>query len=271
MIIFNLYPDGKKKALTMSYDDGTPADRKLIEIFNKYGIKGTFHLNSARYFRNDENAITLEETAKLYKGHEISCHTYNHPFPNTMPRESLISEIIKDREVLEGAAGYPVRGMSYPYGEYNANVIAQFRALGMEYSRTTKSTGGFALPEDFMQWHPTCHHRENVLEKLEVFKNPPRGRIPNLMLFYVWGHSYEFDSNIQNNSWEYIEEFCEKASNLPGVWYATNIEIMDYINALRALRFNIAQNTVYNPSAIPCWFTSNGKAVKVAPGETLSF
>ena len=43
---FDLFPEGKTKALTMSYDDGQIFDRRLISIFNKYGIKGTFHLNS---------------------------------------------------------------------------------------------------------------------------------------------------------------------------------------------------------------------------------
>ena len=40
--IYTCFPQGKHKVLTMSYDDGKIFDRKLIEIFNKYGIKGTF-------------------------------------------------------------------------------------------------------------------------------------------------------------------------------------------------------------------------------------
>ena len=41
-----IYPDGKPKALTFSYDDGEHYDRRLVGIFNEYGLKGTFHLNS---------------------------------------------------------------------------------------------------------------------------------------------------------------------------------------------------------------------------------
>ena len=262
-IVFNLYPNGKKKAITMSYDDGNVADRRLVEIFNKYGFKGTFHLNTKRL--GDGSSITKDELRDLYKGHEISCHTHTHPFPNTMPRESLIYEICENRSGLERIAEYPVRGMSYPFGEYSENVIKEFRALGMEYSRTTRATNGWGIPEDFMQWHPTCHHKGDILNKLEVFKNPPR-RIPNLMLFYIWGHSYEFNND---NNWEIIEEFCEKAANMEDTWYATNIEIYDYITALRNLRFNLDCNCVYNPSAISCWFSADGKPYEVKPGETL--
>jgi len=41
-----LYPGGLAKAITFSYDDGQVYDRRLIEIFNQAGFKGTFHLNS---------------------------------------------------------------------------------------------------------------------------------------------------------------------------------------------------------------------------------
>lgn len=262
-IIFNRYPEGKTKALTMSYDDGPLSDRRLVEIFNKNGIRGTFHLNSSRF--DTSNGFKSEEIAEIYKNHEVSCHTYTHPFPNTMPRESLIMEIMKDRQKLEEAVGYPVRGMSYPYGEYSPEVIAQFRALGMEYSRTVRSTNGFGIPQDFMQWNPTCHHNGDIMAKLEVFKNPPRC-VPNLMLFYVWGHSFEFD---REDNWSLIEEFCAAASGMDEVWYATNIEILDYISALRALRFSADCSIVYNPSAIPVWFTADGETVKVCQGETL--
>ncbi len=267
MIVFDLYPEGKKKALTMSYDDGHTADRRLLEIFNKYGIRGTFHLNAHNYTKENPS-FSPSELTELYKGHEISAHTYSHPFPNSLPREALIQEILKDREVLEKASGYPVRGMSYPFGQYNKDVIALFKSLGMEYSRTCKSTNGFGIPEDFMEWHPTCHHKHDLLAKLEAFKNPSNGRVPHLMLFYVWGHSFEFDNN---NNWDLIESFCKEASGLDDVWYATNIEIVDYITALRSLRFGINQDVVYNPSALTCWFTSDGKEIKVAPGETVRF
>ena len=41
-----LYPGGLAKAITFSYDDGQVYDRRLIEIFNQAGFKGTFHLTS---------------------------------------------------------------------------------------------------------------------------------------------------------------------------------------------------------------------------------
>ena len=45
------FPGGKRKALTMSFDDGRDSDRRAVEILNKYGIKGTFHLNAGKLDR----------------------------------------------------------------------------------------------------------------------------------------------------------------------------------------------------------------------------
>ena len=39
--ISNCWPQGKKKALTLSYDDGNIADRRLVQIFNKKNLKAT--------------------------------------------------------------------------------------------------------------------------------------------------------------------------------------------------------------------------------------
>ena len=47
MMLIPLYPGGKAKALTFCYDDGVRFDGKLIEIFNRHGMKGTFNLNAA--------------------------------------------------------------------------------------------------------------------------------------------------------------------------------------------------------------------------------
>ena len=41
-----LYPGGKKKAFNITYDDGVLQDERFVALLNKYGIKGTFNLNS---------------------------------------------------------------------------------------------------------------------------------------------------------------------------------------------------------------------------------
>lgn len=259
-----LFPGGRRAALTLSYDDGGKQDRKLVGIMNRYGIRGTFHLNTGSL--GTESRVSLSEAAELYKGHEVSVHTVNHEFLTELPNEAVIAEILNDRRLLEDAVGYPVRGMSYPYGRLNRRIKDILAACGIVYSRGVVSTNDFGIPEDFLKWQPTCHHNgdlnglaDRLLDMLGGWRREPK-------LFYVWGHSFEFD---RNGNWNLIEEFCAKMGGRDDIWYATNIEIFDYIAARSRLEFSADCRTVHNPSAISVWVDDRGVPVEVHPGETL--
>jgi peptidoglycan/xylan/chitin deacetylase (PgdA/CDA1 family) len=257
------FPEGKHKVLTMSYDDGRAADRKLVEIFNRNGIEGTFHLNSGLFGTGDR--IPQEEVAQLYEGHEISAHTLTHPTIARSPKEQIVLEIIEDRKNLEKIAGYSVRGLSYPNGSYNQLVKEMLPFLGIEYARTIVSTGKFAIPDDFLEWNPTCHHNRGLRERAEEFVSLFKKQY--LYMMYVWGHSYEFDDD---QNWGLIEEFCEYIGNRSDIWYATNIEIVDYMNAFRNLKFSADSHLVYNPSAISVWLSVDEQIMEVKGGKQIN-
>lgn len=264
-IIFDRFPEGKTKALTMSYDDGRDHDLRLIEIFNKYGIKGTFHLNSASIEGGSTNHVSVEDVRERYKGHEVSLHTHTHPHLERAPREVIIHEVMENRRLLESYCGYPVTGMSYPYGTSNAQVLEILRALGVVYSRTTQPTKSFEIPADFLLWHPTCHHSDpKLMDYFEQMMTLPRWST-SLPILYVWGHSYEFANH---NNWELIESFCAAVSGKEEVWYATNMEIYEYVMALRALTVSADGTMIKNPTATDVWVSADGNPVKIPAGET---
>jgi hypothetical protein len=94
-----------------------------------------------------------------------------------------------------------------------------------------------------------------------------KSRFARAELFYVWGHSYEFRND---NNWELIEEFCARVGRRDDLWYATNIEIIDYLEAVGRLRFSVACDRVHNPSSIEVWILRSGKAVNIPPGTTVN-
>ena len=49
MLQFHVFPGGKRRIVTFSYDDGSKNDPRLVALFNKYGVKGTFHINTRRF------------------------------------------------------------------------------------------------------------------------------------------------------------------------------------------------------------------------------
>ena len=257
------YPEWKYKALTFSYDDAGLADRRLVGIFNKYGMRGTFNVSSNRLGYG--NFLPESELAKLYGNHEIASHGKNHKNMPSLPLKDQHKEIADDLSALSRIAGYPVRGFAYPYARTSAVVIDNLRKNSVRYARTCAATGDFRLPDDFMQWQPTAKHTHNIdkiAEKYKVYK--PWGGV--ISLCYIWGHSYEFD---RDNNWDVIENFCKEMSNHPDIWYATNLEIYRYLTAYRNIVSSIDNRQLRNNSAETLYFTVNGEKVKLAPGETM--
>ena len=73
----------------------------------------------------------------------------------------------------------------------------------------------------------------------------------------------------ENNNWELIEEICKKTAFNNEIWYATNIEIHDYIEAYKSLRYSADGTIVYNPTLFEIWFDVDGKLCNIKPGETI--
>lgn len=266
-ILHNLWPGGRPRAVTLSYDDGVVEDRRLVEILNRHGLKGTFHLNSGTL--GQEKKLKPDEIAAVYAGHEISAHSVNHPHLDAVPGDQLALEMLDDRRALEALAGYPVRGMSYPFGTYSGAIVGALPALGIEYARTVESHGRFHVPQDFLLWHPTCHHNHELEKKTDEFfalAQMPWRR--PMALLYVWGHSYEFP---KDDNWDLIERFAARVgAEKETVWAATNIEIVDYVNAVRRLKTDVAGTRVLNPSALPVWITWDGAPREIPAGALVS-
>ena len=267
--------DGKSKVLTLSYDDGVVQDIRLIGIFDKHGLKATFNINSGMYLAEDAvreryyGRLKLSEAKELYIGspHEVAVHSLTHPFLEKMKSDEMLLEILEDRKNIEAQYGVIARGMAYPYGTYSNDVIEMLAKCGIVYSRTTKSTMSFKFPENWLALHPTCHHREAPLMDLARKFAEETSRYPtDNWMFYVWGHSYEFDNN---DNWNIIEEFAEYIGGRDDIWYATNIEIYDYVKAYENLQTSVDKKTVYNPTAIDVWFMQDNKTYCVKAGETI--
>ena len=279
--VFMRYPDGKAKAVTFSYDDGIPQDERLAGIFDTYGVKGTFNFNcdAAR----GRTVYDKEQIKRIFldKGHEIAIHGANHrPTGNLRPIE-CVREVLDCRLALEEKCGRIIRGMAYPdsgitlfgnFGSYEA-VKQVLTELDIAYSRSLAGdNNAFMLPSDFHAWIPTAHHNNpKIMEwideflKLDTSTNAYHAR-RNCRLFYIWGHSYEFDNN---NNWNLIEEICQKFAASDEIWFATNIEIYDYVTAYKRLLYSADGHTVYNPSLLSVFLDADGALYRIDPGETV--
>ncbi len=223
------------KALTFSYDDGVTTDAKLIEILNRYGMKGTFNLNAGTHPQRGEPStgriagdgkttirrLYREELAPLYAGHEVALHSYTHPDLTKLTPEEIRREITRDIDGLTEIFGKRPVGMAYPYGTYNDTVIDILRENDIRYSRTVASTHNFDTTDDLLRLPATCHHNDAQL--MELAKQFVESTPDKPQVFYVWGHTYEF---ADRDNWDVIERFCEFMAGRDDIFYGTNEEVL---------------------------------------------
>ena len=271
------FPGGLPKALTLSYDDGVEQDEKLIAIAEKYGLKGTFNINSGCFPPEGttyapgtiHRRMPLNRLKEVYakSSWEIAAHAYTHASLVGLPANIAAEEVLRDRKELEDIFGTVIRGFAYPYGAFDDQSVEILRSCGICYARTVQSTRDFHLPKDWLRLQATCHHNDPELMNLaEKFVKARNWWDP--MLFYLWGHSYEFEAN---DNWDVIERFAQAVSGKEDIWYAANIEIYDYCRAFSQLVFNTAMTLCVNPTARDLWFAYGEKEVHVPAGSTVSF
>lgn len=230
--------NGKKKAITFSFDDGCRQDIRLIELLDKYGLKATFNLNSARLGEPntlDRNGRTIpfdrvrsDEVKDIYKNHEVAGHTCNHPHLPSLVEAYLIHQVEEDRKTLSALCGYEVIGMAYPGGGVNHDdrvVDIVKNQTGVKYARTIISTGAFDMPKDLHRLNPSVYwidpqHRTETVDKFFALETDE----PQLL--YIWGHSFELDAGYHGFFWEECEQWFEKLAGKKDVFYGTNKQVL---------------------------------------------
>jgi peptidoglycan/xylan/chitin deacetylase (PgdA/CDA1 family) len=270
-VVIPRFPGNKRIAVTTSWDDGLVFDRPVVEAFNRWGIKGTFNLNSGILGRTGKptpieakQRIDACEVAELYAGHEVAVHSATHPSATLVSLAEFAQEIIDDRKALEDLVCYPVRGMAYPNGAYNAEVIALLRQLGIVYARTTEAVPNCFPVAEPLAWPATMHWQASNPSPMPQRWNECYNNSRWSGVFFIWGHSYEFD---RGDCWDKLESYFAPLGGKSDVWYCTNIELWDYHYARSRLVVAANKRTAYNPSAIPVSVSIGGKVMDIPPGK----
>ena len=229
------------KILTFSYDDGVTQDIRLIELLNRYGMKATFNLNSdllglpaqlrCHGKAIDHTKVKPYDVRSIYQGHEVAGHTKTHPLlPAFSDDTAIIREVEEDRLKLSELCGYEVVGFAYPCGgkNYDHRISKLLRQhTGVRYARTIESCGSFKRQDALYEFHPTAFHLNPTLDGVDSLTALGEKFLSldtdETHIFYIWGHSYEFDIH---NSWKSFEEFLKLMANRPDIRYLTNKEAL---------------------------------------------
>jgi len=225
-----------KKFFTMSYDDGVFQDQRFIELLDKYHLKATFNLNSGLFddeVKSEERTrrlrMPLEQMIDLYRDHEVAGHSLTHTHLADLDPQKLHREIFEDKVNLDRMFMQSTVGFAYPFGSVSGAVKEELLNAGYKYARTTVSTHSFSIRNvDLLEFNPTCKHNDPQL--MDLAKKFVEGEFDKPQLFYVWGHSFEFDDD---NNWETLEEFFKYISNRDDIVYCTNKEAFEILKLIK--------------------------------------
>lgn len=221
--------NGKRKAITLSYDDGVMQDKKLVEIFDKYGMRATFNVNSGMLYneciwqRGNVSIVRMnaEQLLEHLGNHEIAVHGLTHCVLGDDDKNQTERQIVGDKVNLERIFQKKIHGMAYPGGKASETAIDVCRRFGIQYARKAGASRSFDIPADLLSFNATINHSaEDFLDVTESFLKL-QTKEPKML--FVWGHSYEFDIH---QNWELMHEFCKMVSNREDIFYGTNHEVL---------------------------------------------
>ena len=263
-----LYPNGKKKAFNITYDDGILQDVRFVELLNRYGLKGTFNLNSALMENQFEwvhekglvvKRLSIDVVKDLYEGHEAASHTLHHPYMHDLSEEGVMWELGQDKRNLEVLFGKEIKGFAVPFDYYSGLIEECVKACGFAYGRISEMSHSFRPQKDYYNWKATVFHCEDVMEELvQQFVETEE----ELAVFQIVGHSYDLDAE---DMWDRMEHVLRTVSEQEDVLPMTNIEMIEYLKAME--RAEITDAYIQNHSDRSLWFAIDDVVHEVKPDE----
>ena len=265
-VIKKLYPNGRKKAFNITYDDGVTQDIRFVQLLNRYGIRGTFNLNSQLMAEQFEwqhekgpviKRLPPHTARELYKNHEVASHTLTHPYMQDMSREDIMYQLGQDKYNLEQLFGRQVSGFAVPFSYYSPLIAQCAKDCGFEYARCSEERYSYTPPQDYYWWEAGAFHlNPQWLQFAENFFTTDT----ELALCQIVGHSYDLDTE---DMWDTVEKLLQKVSRAEDVISMTNIEIVRYLKAMDSAV--LSEEGIENNSDTELWFEACGETVMVPP------
>lgn len=266
------YPQGFAKAFNVTYDDGVLQDVRFVQLLNKYGLKGTFNLNSAlmksEFEWTHESGSIVKRLPQsivvdLYREHEVASHTLTHPYMSNLSKGDIMYELIGDKANLQTIFQKRITGFAVPFDYYSDLIEQCVKESGFEYARISEESHSYAPCEAYYRWKAGIFHLSSDLDAyIEGFLNTDE----ELAVCQIVGHTYDLDVE---NMWEKMEDIFAKISTDKTILPMTHIELVRYLRAIRSA--TIKDNMIINNSDIDLWFEINGSIKQLHPKEVMKF
>ena len=198
------------KSFVFAIDDGTVFDKKTVAIFNKYGIKATFNLNSGLqdfvWYKDwlEVRRLRLEENKAIYDGHEVASHSLTHPFLTSLSDEDVYREVGEDIDNLKNIFHREIESFSFPFDGFDERTIGIIKSLGITHIILPAIDDSFRFPIDTCHIKVTSWNIDDALDKVQRFIEDDQAE-----LFVYLSHSYDYEFD---GSYDKLEELCRIVS-----------------------------------------------------------
>ena len=198
------------KSFVFAIDDGTIFDKKTVAIFNKYGIKATFNLNSGLqdfvWYKDwlEVRRLRLEENKGIYDGHEVASHSLTHPFLTSLSDEDVYREVGEDIDNLKNIFHREIESFSFPFDGFDERTIGIIKNLGITHIILPAIDDSFRFPIDTCHIKVTSWNIDDALTKVQRFIEDDQAE-----LFVYLSHSYDYEFD---GSYDKLEELCRIVS-----------------------------------------------------------
>ena len=195
------------KYFVFAIDDGTIFDKKVVSIFNKYGISATFNLNSGLqdfvWYQDwlEVRRLRLDENKAIYEGHEVASHSLTHPWLTSLSDEGVYYEVGEDIKNLSNIFNKEITSFSYPFDGFDERTINIIKSLGITHIILPAIDDSFKYPVDTYHIKVTSWNIDDALNKVDRFIKDD-----NAEIFIYLSHSYDYE---YANSYDKLEELCK--------------------------------------------------------------
>ena len=119
--------------LTISVDDGHPADLRVAELLARLGLPATFYIPA----RNAERpVISPAQVRDLATQFEIGSHTLNHVVLTSLSARAAWNEIEGSKQWVEDTISRRAKSFCYPRGKHSRRLAGMVKAAGFCGART---------------------------------------------------------------------------------------------------------------------------------------
>ena len=124
--VYSVEREGKYVSLTFDAAWGNEDTQQLIDILERYGVKATFFVVGQWVDKYPESVKALHDA-----GHEVMNHSDRHPHMTKLSPREISAELNACNDKIQAVTGARPTLFRCPYGEYDDNVIAAVRQMGM--------------------------------------------------------------------------------------------------------------------------------------------